>query len=218
MLVKNRMSTQLLTVKEDTPVLEATELMRKNGVRRLPVVKGENVVGIVTEDDLLRVSPSTATSLSVFEVNYLLSKLTVKDAMTKEVILVDPDATLEEAALIMREKNVGALPVVKDGKLVGIITESNIFDAFIELMGLKETGARVTIATEDRIGVLAEVTEIIKSFGVNIISMAAMHRPDDLPERVKGEVVLRLDTKSPEQLLKEIEKRGYKVVHVAHMA
>ena len=172
---------------------------------------------IVTEDDLLRVSPSTATSLSVFEVNYLLSKLTVKDAMTKEVILIDPDATLEEAALIMREKHVGALPVVKGGRLVGIITESNIFDAFIELMGLKETGARVTIATEDRIGVLAEVTEIIKSFGVNIISMAAMHRPDDLPESVKGEVVLRLDTKDPGQLLNELEKRGYKVTHVAQM-
>lgn len=217
MLVKNRMSTQLLTVKEDTPVLEATELMRKNSVHRLPVIRGEKVVGIVTEDDLLRVSPSTATSLSVFEVNYLLSKLMVKDAMAKDVIIIDPDSTLEEAALIMREKNVGALPVVKEGKLVGIITESNIFDAFIELMGLKETGARVTIDTEDRIGVLAEVTEIIKSFGVNIISMAASHRPDDLPEQTRGEVVLRLDTKNPEQLLKEIEKRGYKVVHVAHM-
>ena len=84
-------------------------------------------------------------------------------------------------------------------------------------MGLKETGARVTIATEDRIGVLAEVTEIIKSFGVNIISMAAMHRPDDLPESVKGEVVLRLDTKDPGQLLNELEKRGYKVTHVAQM-
>jgi|SRR5690554_478013 len=228
MLVKDRMTTDLLTVKEETPVLEATELMRKNKVRRLPVVKGEKVVGIVTEDDLLRVSPSTATSLSVFELNYLLSKLLVKNAMSKEVITVEPEATLEEAALILREKNVGALPVVNGGKLVGIITESNIFDAFIELMGLKETGTRVTIDTEDRLGVLADVTQIIKSFGVNIISMAALHRPDSpadenmnadavTKEHGRGEVVLRLDTKNPEALLKEIEKRGFKVVHVAYI-
>ncbi|HEY8463968.1 MAG TPA: CBS and ACT domain-containing protein [Bacillota bacterium] len=212
MLVKNRMTTNLLTVNEDLPVLEATELMHKNNVRRLPVVKGEKLIGIVTEDDLLRVSPSSATSLSVFEMNYLLSKLLIRDVMTKPVITIDPEATLEEAALIMREKNIGALPVVKDGKLVGIITESNIFDAFIDLMGLKETGTRVTIVTEDRIGVIAEVTDIIRSFGINLVSIAALHT-----EGTQYEVILRLDTKQPQAVLDAIEKRGYKVAHVASL-
>lgn len=212
MLVKNRMTTNLLTVNEDLPVLEATELMHKNNVRRLPVVKGEKLIGIVTEDDLLRVSPSSATSLSVFEMNYLLSKLLIRDVMTKPVITIDPEATLEEAALIMREKNIGALPVVKDGKLVGIITESNIFDAFIDLMGLKETGTRVTIVTEDRIGVIAEVTDIIRSFGINLVSIAALHT-----EGTQYEVILRLDIKQPQAVLDAIEKRGYKVAHVASL-
>lgn len=206
------MTTNLLTVNEDLPVLEATELMHKNNVRRLPVVKGEKLIGIVTEDDLLRVSPSSATSLSVFEMNYLLSKLLIRDVMTKPVITIDPEATLEEAALIMREKNIGALPVVKDGKLVGIITESNIFDAFIDLMGLKETGTRVTIVTEDRIGVIAEVTDIIRSFGINLVSIAALHT-----EGTQYEVILRLDIKQPQAVLDAIEKRGYKVAHVASL-
>jgi acetoin utilization protein AcuB len=212
MLVKNRMATDLLTVNEDIPVLEATKLMRENNIRRLPVVKGEKVVGIVTDDDLLRVSPSSATSLSVFEMNYLLSKLLIKEVMSKPVITVDPEATLEEAALLMREKNIGALPVVSGGKLVGIITESNIFDAFIDLMGLKEAGTRIAIDTEDRIGVIAEVTDIIRSFGINITSIAAL--PD---QGTNFEVVLRLDTKKPQAIIDAIGKRGYKVVHVASL-
>jgi acetoin utilization protein AcuB len=212
MFVKNRMATHLLTVSEETPILEATQLMREKNVRRLPVVKDEKVVGIVTENDLLRVSPSSATSLSVFEMNYLLSKLLIKKVMTKPVITIDPEATLEEAALLMREKNIGALPVIKDWKLVGIITESNIFDAFIDLMGLKEAGTRITIDTEDRIGVIAEVTDIIRSFGINIISIAALHT-----QRTEDEVVLRLDTKEPQAVVDAIRKRGYKVVHVASL-
>jgi acetoin utilization protein AcuB len=212
MLVKNRMTTNLLTVNEVTPVLEATQLMRENNVRRLPVVKGQKVVGIVTENDLLRVSPSSATSLSVFEMNYLLSKLLIKDVMTKQVITIDPGATLEEAALVMREKNIGALPVVTDGELVGIITESNIFDAFIDLMGLKETGTRIGIDTEDRVGVIAEVTDIIRSYGINIISIAALHT-----QGTQSEVVLRVDTKDPRTVVAELERRGYKVVHVASL-
>lgn len=213
MLVKDRMSSHLLTVTEDVPVLEAAELMRKHNVRRLPVVKGEKLVGIVTENDLLRVTPSSATSLSVFEMNYLLTKLMIKDAMTRQVTTISPEATLEEAALVMREKNIGALPVVENGKLEGIITESNVFDAFIELMGLRETGTRVTIDTEDRIGVIAEVTDIIRSFGINIVSIAALRT-----QGTQSEVVLRLDTKEPQAVLEAISARGYKVVHVASLA
>jgi acetoin utilization protein AcuB len=204
------MTANPLTVPETMPVQEAEELMRKHKIRRLPVVRGDKLVGIVTEIDILRVTPSSATSLSVFELNYLLSRLLVKEAMTKTPRIISPEATIEEAALIMRENNVGALPVVENGKLVGIITESDIFDAFIDLMGLRMTGTRVVIDVENRLGVLAEVTEIIKAHGVNIISLACQAREDG----VSGEVVLRLDTQNPKSLLADLEKRGYRVVHV----
>lgn len=213
MFVKDKMTTRLLTVTEDTPVLKATQFMRENKVRRLPVVKGEKLVGIVTEDDLLRVSPSAATSLSIFEVNHLLSELRIKEVMTKKVITISPEATLEEAALLMRENEVGALPVVEGGKLVGIITESNIFDAFIEMMGLKKTGARVTINAEDRMGVLAEITEIIKAHQVNIVSLATFPHLGG-----RCEFVFRLDTKDCKPLLAEIERKGYKVTHLATLS
>ncbi|NLZ43261.1 MAG: CBS domain-containing protein [Clostridia bacterium] len=210
MFVGRYMTANPLTVPENMPVQEAEELMRKHKIRRLPVVRGDKLVGIVTEIDLLRVSPSSATSLSVFELNYLLSRLQVKEAMTKDLYTISPDATIEEAALIMRENNVGALPVVENGKLVGIITESDIFDAFIDLMGLRKTGTRVVIDVENRLGVLAEVTEIVKAHGVNIISLACQAREDG----ASGEVVLRLDTQNPKNLLGDLEKRGYRVVHV----
>lgn len=209
MFVGRYMTANPLTVPETMPVQEAEELMRKHKIRRLPVVSGDKLVGIVTEIDILRVTPSSATSLSVFELNYLLSRLQVKEAMTKNPRTISPEATIEEAALIMRENNVGALPVVENGKLVGIITESDIFDAFIDLMGLRKTGTRVVIDVENRLGVLAEVTEIIKAHGVNIISLACQCK-----EETSGEVVLRLDTQNPKSLLADLEKRGYRVVHV----
>ena len=157
------MTKNPVTVSEDTPVLEAGEIMRKQGFSRLPVTRGGKLVGIVTDRDMIRVSPSPATTLSVFEVNYLLSKLTLKDVMTKDPMTVAPEATLEEAAVLMRDNEVGALPVVEHGKLLGIITESDVFDAFISLMGLREASSRVTLDIEDRVGVLAEITQIIGS-------------------------------------------------------
>lgn len=209
MLVKNRMTANPITVEEHTPVLEASELMRKHKVNRLPVMNGENLVGIVTEMDLLKVSPSSATTLSVFELHYLLSKLNVNEAMARNPITVTPDTTLEEAALIMRDREIGGLPVLEDGKLVGIITETDIFDAFLDLMGLRNTGTRLTIDFEDRIGVIAEISEVIKEFGVNINSMAIFHMNGP------GELVLRLDLKEPENLIKALREKGYRIVHVA---
>lgn len=209
MFVKDRMTLNPVTTTESTPVLEAGEVMRKNNFARLPVLRDGKLVGIITRDDLLKVSPSSASTLSVWELNYLLSKLSVKDAMTKNVFTVKPDVTLEEAALLMREKGVGALPVVDAGKLLGIITESDIFDAFLDLMGLKLTGTRLTLDLEDRIGALADLTEILKKRGVNIISMALFHVNN------AGELVLRLDSSKTDDLIKELQAKGYKVMHIA---
>lgn len=210
MFVKSRMTIDPIVVEENTPILEAGELMRKHHIQRLPVVRGERLVGIVTEMDLLKVSPSSATTLSIFELNYLLTKIRTGEAMTKNPATISPDATVEEAVLLMRDRDVGGLPVVDDEKLVGIITESDIFDAFIDLMGLRYTGTRLTIDLEDRIGAIAEISDIIRAQGVNIISMATFHQPSG-----SGEIVLRLDLRETGTLIGSLESKGYRVVHVA---
>jgi acetoin utilization protein AcuB len=211
MFVKERMTANPITTTENTPIAEAGEILRKHSFARLPVMKDDKLVGIITRNDLLKVSPSEATTLSVWELNYVLSKLTVKDAMTRNPITIKTEDTLEEAALLMRDRGVGALPVVDDkGKLVGIITESDIFDAFLDLMGLKQTGTRLTIDLEDRIGVIAGITETIKANGINIISMALFHRTS-----ATGELVLRLDSAQSEKLIDDLKAKGYKILHVA---
>lgn len=213
MLVGDHMTKNPVTVSENTPVFEASEIMRTRGFSRLPVTRDGKLVGIVTDMDLMRVSPSSATSLSVFEVNYILSKLTLKDVMTKNPRTIPSGATLEEAAVLMRDNGIGALPVVDDGRLVGIITESDIFDAFISMMGLREAGSRITLDVEDRVGVLAEITELIRERNVNIITMATLTSP----EGSHGELVLRLETKDPSPLVREFEARGFRVLHVTSL-
>jgi acetoin utilization protein AcuB len=132
MFVRDVMTKNPVTITEKMTVFEALELMKKEKIRRLPVMRDKKVIGIVTELDLLRVSPSTATSLSVFELHYLLSKMVVKDVMTKDVTTVTPDSTIEQAAIIMRDNEISGLPVVDGTSLVGIITETNLFDALLE--------------------------------------------------------------------------------------
>jgi acetoin utilization protein AcuB len=211
MFVKERMTANPITTTENTPIAEAGEILRKHSFARLPVMRDDKLVGIITRNDLLKVSPSEATTLSVWELNYVLSKLTVKDAMTKNPITIQPEGTLEEAALIMRDRGVGALPVVDEkGKLVGIITESDIFDAFLDLMGLKNTGTRLTIDLENRIGVIADITETIKADNINIVSMALFHRTN-----TTGELVLRLDSPKSEKLVDDLTNKGYKIIHIA---
>lgn len=212
MFVRNRMTPDPITTTKDTTIFDALELMRKHNVRRLPVVENGQLVGIVTESELLRVSPSPATSLSVFELNYILSKMQVKDVMTREVVTVTPDTTIEEAAVLMRDNVVSGLPVLENGKLVGIITETNIFDAFVDLMGLRKAGVRLTLEMEDRTGMMANLTQIIKEHNINIISIATF-----LSEGENPCIVMRLDTTDPEPVIADIEAAGYKIYDVTVM-
>jgi acetoin utilization protein AcuB len=139
MLVHERMSKHPFTITEDTPIHEAMKLMRDKKVRRLPVLDGKGkLVGIVSEKDLLYVSPSPATSLSIYELHYLTSKITVGKIMTTDVITVSEHTPLEEAARIMADNKIGGLPVMRNERLVGIITESDLFRVFVELWGAQE--------------------------------------------------------------------------------
>ena len=164
MYVKNRMTTNPYTIAFDAPITEVIELMREKNLKRVPVVQGDRVVGMITHGDIQKVSPTKATTLSIYELNYLLAKTKVSDAMTKEVITISPDELLEEAAVLMRENKISTLAVEKDGKLVGIITESDIFDAFIDLLGFRDVGSRITIQAADAPGALADITEVFKNW------------------------------------------------------
>ncbi len=172
MQVGNRMSTPAISVHPDIPLHEALQLMRKENIRRLPVVSDSGkLVGIVSESDLLHASPSDATTLSVWELNYLLSKIEIRSVMTKKVVTVSEETPLEEAARIMCDNKIGGLPVVKDDTVVGIITETDLFKLFLELLGARESGLRVTALVTDAPGALAKVAAAIADLKGNIIAL-----------------------------------------------
>ena len=146
MLVGNRMTPDPVTVAPDLPIAEALEQMRQADVHRFPVVNNKGqLVGIVTHQDLLYASPSSVTSLNVWEVTYLLNHVQVKETMTRQVITVKEDCPIEDAARLMRDNEIGGLPVMRGDKLVGIITESDLFDVFLELFSAQEAGVRLTV-------------------------------------------------------------------------
>jgi acetoin utilization protein AcuB len=172
MFVEKRMSHPVITIKPDIPIHDALNLMRKESIRRLPVVNDRGqMVGIISEMDILHANPSDATSLSVWELNYLLSRITVADVMTAEVVSVEVDTPIEEAARIMADNKIGGLPVMRGDDIVGIITETDLFKVFLELLGAREAGIRVTALVQDVPGELAKITSAISATGGNIVAM-----------------------------------------------
>jgi acetoin utilization protein AcuB len=209
MIVRMRMTTNPVTVDKDVTILDALKIMQDNKIRRLPVLDKGKLVGIVTDRDLREVSPSPASTLSIFELNYLLAKTKIKDIMTKNVIGISPDAFIEEAALLMRENTIGGLPVLEGNKLVGIITETNIFDVFVEIMGINTPSTRLTVFLENRIGSLADITRIIKENNLDIISLITYTGSGSLET---GNVVIRVGTVEPEHLIEQLKAEGYKII------
>ena len=170
MLVGTRMSRPIITIPPDMPVVDALNLMKREHIRRTPVVKEGKMVGIVSDKDLLYASPSPVTSLSVWEINYLLSKITVKDVMTSQVITVTEDTPIEEAARIMADNKIGGLPVMHGEQVVGIITETDLFKLFLELMGAREAGVRVTAYIHEKPGQIAQLSSAIANQGGNFVA------------------------------------------------
>lgn len=191
MLVEERMSRPVLTITKDVPVQDALAMMRKDHVRRYPVVDEHgNMIGIVTDTDLLNASPSEATTLSVWEINYLLTKITVERVMAKKVLSVAEDFTIEEAASLMASAKVGGLPVLKDNKIVGIITETDLFGIFLEMLGARCAGVRITVEVDDVAGKIHEITGVISKLGGNIHGLGAIQGSStgktDLTLKVSG--------------------------------
>jgi len=211
MYVKSRMTANPITIKADAPLAEAIELMRERGLKRVPVVgkDGKSLVGIITEGDIQKVSPSEASTLSIFEITYLLRKMTVSDAMTKDPFIIVPDALLEDAALLMRANKISSLPVTENEELIGIITQGDIFDAFLDLMGFRDVGTRITIEARNQPGVLAKVTGIFHSFNYNISHIAVYGG-----NAAVCDVVIRFNAFNTDELQKRLEDEGYKVIHL----
>lgn len=172
MLVGSRMTPDPITISDDAAIDDALKLMRDKNVRRLPVVdKKGKLVGIVAEKDVLYASPSPATSLSIHEIHYLVSRIKVGEIMTKNVITVTDDTPLEEAARMMADNQIGALPVVHDGELRGMITETDLFKIFLELLGARERGVRLTVKVPERKGMLRLITGTISRLEGHVLAL-----------------------------------------------
>jgi len=174
MLVQNAMTPNPITVTPDTTHRRAAELLREHNIHHLPVVDRQGaLVGLISEKDLLAAQPSAATTLSIYEIHSLLSKLEVRQIMRRPVYTTTPDCPIEDAALQMDLHDVGCLPVMQADRLIGIITDSDIFRTLAALMGCNQSGARFTLNLADEPGVLASVAQVVADAGGNIISVSA---------------------------------------------
>lgn len=207
MLVRKKMKRDLITITKDERMTTAKKILQEKNIRHLPVVEGKKLIGLVTNMDIRKAEASPATSLEIRELHYLLDKIKVSEIMTRNVLTVHPDTSVEEAATIIHDNKIGCLPVIEDGNLVGIITENDVMEIFIQVMGIKEKGSRIEVLLEDKPGALAEVTRIIKEHNVNIISVVT----DNADEVGKRIVIFKLKTFYFEPIKKALEAAGFAV-------
>jgi len=211
MFVGSRMKHPVITIGPKTPLDEALSLMTKEHIRRLPVVDHSgSLVGIVTELDLLKASPSAATSLSVWEIKSLLSAFPIEKIMTREVFTVTEDMPLEDAARIMVDNKIGGMPVVRGESVVGIITETDIFKAFLEVLGAREGGLRLTVELGKEAGLLAKLTQSIFEMGGNILSTGSFLGEDSKT----SQMVFRIEGVNEKDLLKSVKPFVTRVVDI----
>jgi acetoin utilization protein AcuB len=211
MKVRDFMKKDPITADIKTPIMEALEIMRKNKIKRLPVTKGRKFVGLVTRAMIRDASPSQATSLSVHELNYLISRMTLGDIMVKDPITITPDLPVEEAIWLGKEKGVGAFPVTEGGKLVGIITESDISGVVSEALGLgKKDSSRITLnAGGPRFGYLRDAMEVLDDRKIPLMSIMSV-------PRASGDwyLILRLLAKDAAIAAEGLKEKGFDVMDV----
>ena len=168
MFVADWMTRQVITVEPEESVLHAMHVMRDRGIKHLPVVGGGRLAGVISDRDIKAYCPSKATALDVYEINYLLSKATVREAMGPRLLTIAPDASVEEAALLMLDENIGCLPVVAGETLAGIISDRDIFRALVDISGVRHGGHRICVTIADRPGTVKEVADIIRKHGFHL--------------------------------------------------
>jgi acetoin utilization protein AcuB len=206
MLVRDRMSRTVITSDEDTPIIKALNIMKDNNIRRLPVTKNEKITGMVTDRDLKEATPSKVTSLDVHEIYRLLSEIKIKDIMSKDILTIGPDESIEKAAMLMLKRKISGLPVIESGKLVGIITQTDIFKALVDISGLNRGGIKIAIEIPDVPGTTQEVINTIRAHGGRILSVMTSY---DVDKEGHRHLFVRtdLDEKKLQELLEIIGKR-----------
>lgn len=213
MRVRDFMQKEVITVDIHTPIMAALEIMKHNGIKRLPVTKGGKFVGLVTRAMLRDASPSSATSLSVYELNYLISQITVGDIMVKEPVTVSPDLPVEEAIWLGKKKGIGGFPVTENDKLLGIITESDISGVVSKALGLDERhNKRITLRTSRlQFGYLKGLAEVFDSHKIPILSIMSVPRSD------KGDdclLILRIKAADLAVATEDLKAKGFEVVDI----
>ena len=212
MRIRDMMTKNPITVDSETLVIDARKIMKENNIRRLPVVDKGKLLGIITKHDLLEASPSPATSLSVHELNYLLSKMKVKEIMKKNPVTLTPDTPFEEALKMGQDKRIGSFPVVENGKLVGIATESDIVRFLTRSLGIREEGSRITIeGLGGKLTNLEKIISIVNQHNTIVLSMISLPRS----EKKDWMIVLRLKTSSPDPIVMDFKKAGFNVTYSA---
>ena len=178
MAVKDFMTRKVVYISPDTTIAHAADIMRDQKLHRLPVIENDKLVGLVTEGTIAEASPSKATSLSIYEMNYLLNKTKVKDVMIHDVVTISQYASLEDATYLMLKNKIGILPVVDNEQVYGVITDRDIFKAFLEVSGYGERGVRMRFVTEDEVGVLSHIIALLVEENLNISNTVNIPRKD----------------------------------------
>jgi len=217
MLVTNWMSKNVITVDENDSMHDAMKLLKEHDIRMLPVMKKEKLIGIVTDRDLKRASASDATTLDVHELLYLITKIKVKNIMTRDVITVPPDFTVEETTLVLQKNRISGAPVVdSDGQLVGTITQTDLFRVLISLTGVAKGGIQFGLQVEDRPGSIKEVADIIRAYGGRMVSILSSY--DEVPEGSR-KVYIRMrniERSALQNLKQELESKAGLLYMVDH--
>jgi len=208
MYVRDIMTTNIVTIPSSTSIADAKRIMEAHRIRRLPVVDKGKLVGIVTERGLEQVSPSKATSLSVWELTYLLDKTMVKEIMERDVVTVSPDMTAEESLALAQSRRVGALVVVEDGRVVGIATTNDFFYKIVNpVLGLGLPGTRVEVTGGGETKAMAEIISTVNKLGLEITTLHI----EQLPEATKKDICVHVNSEDVSKLVAELEAKGYRV-------
>ena len=211
MRIRDIMSTNVVAVSEDASIHDARKIMKAHKIRRLPVLKKDKLVGLVTERMLLEASPSPATALSIHELHYLLAKMTVKDIMVRNPFTISADMPAEEALQLGQEKGFGAFQVVENGKMVGIATESDIVRIMTKILGVREEGTRIDIRASKDFGNMQSIMQILDRHKTVLLSLMTLP-PDEGDE--EWLIVLRLKRENADQVVKELTSAGFNVTDV----
>ena len=209
MRIRDIMSTNVVAVDEKTSIHDARKIMDAHKIRRLPVLKKDKLVGLVTKHILLEASPSLATALSIHELQYLLAKMTVKDIMVKNPYTISPDMPVEEALQLGQEMGYGGFPVVEDGRLVGVVTESDIVRIMTRVLGVREKGRRIDIKVNKDFGNMQRIMKILDENKTLLLSLMTLP-----PEDNGWLIFLRLKSEDAEPIARELKSSGFNVTYV----